>query len=76
VAEGFGISGMPLIGKKAPTRPFGGTGNTSTLLVWAPDGVVQAAVANFTDGQITSTRKSNIELQTIFLSLRSWTSKS
>ena len=48
MAEGFGISGMPLIGKKAPTRPLGETGNTTTLFSWVPDGVVHAAVANFT----------------------------
>ena len=76
VTEGFGISGMPLIGKKAPTRPLGGTGNTRTLFSWAPDGVVHAAVANFIDSQTTSTRKSKIQLQTTFFSLRSWTSKS
>jgi hypothetical protein len=49
MAEGFGISGMPLIGKKAPARPLDETGNTTTLFSWAPEGVVHAAVANFTD---------------------------
>lgn len=68
---GFGISGMPVIGKKAPTRPLDGTGNTSTLLSWPPDGVVHAAVANFIDSQITGTRESKIQLHTNFLSTRS-----
>ena len=76
MVEGFGISGMPLIGKKAPTRPLGETGNTTTLFSWVPDGVVLAAVANFTDRQIKSTRESKIRLQTNFFSLRSWTSES
>jgi hypothetical protein len=76
MAEGFGISGMPLIGKKAPTRPLGETGKKTTLFSWAPDGVVHAAVANFIDSQITSTRESKIQLQTTFFSLRSWTSES
>lgn len=49
MAEGFGISGMPLIGKNAPTRPLGETGKKTTLFSWVPDGVVHAAVANFTD---------------------------
>ena len=49
MAEGFGISGMPLIGKKAPTRPLGETGKKTTLFSWAPDGDVHAAVANFRD---------------------------
>ena len=76
MAEGIGISGIPLIGKKAPTRPLGETGKKTTLFSWVPDGVVHAAVANFTDSQITSTRESIIQLQTTFFSLRSWTSES
>ena len=74
--EGFGISGMPLIGKKAPTRPLGETGKKTTLFSWAPDGVVHAAVANFKKSQITSTQESKTQLQTTFFSLRSWTSES
>lgn len=74
--EGFGISGMPLIGKKAPARPLGGMGNTTTLFSWAPDGVVHAAVANFTNSQVTGNRELKVRLQTNFFSLRSWTSES
>ena len=75
--EGFGISGMPVIGKKAPARPLAEMGNTSTLLFsWADGVVVHAAVAHFTDGQITAFKNQIFTRQTNFFSLRSWTSES